>query len=79
VKYPILFEGINDIRQAAKSSEPAGVIAAQELILALSQMREHGTKVYAATIIPYADAGYSTLLGDPREPLLKFPTSIAIG
>jgi lysophospholipase L1-like esterase len=68
VKYLILFEGINDIGHTAQPLEPADVITADQMILALAQMaqsaHEHGIKVIGATLAPYAGAKYYSESGE---------------
>ncbi|MDR3725406.1 MAG: SGNH/GDSL hydrolase family protein [Terracidiphilus sp.] len=68
VKYLILFEGINDIGHTAQPLEPADVITADQMILALAQMatsaHEHGIKVIGATLAPYAGAKYYSDKGE---------------
>jgi lysophospholipase L1-like esterase len=68
VKYLILFEGINDIGHTAQPLDPGDVITADQMILALAQMatraREHGIKVYGATIAPYGGAKYYSEKGE---------------
>jgi lysophospholipase L1-like esterase len=68
VKYLILFEGINDIGHTALPLEPADVITADQMILALAQMatsaHEHGIKVIGATLAPYKGAKYESEKGE---------------
>jgi lysophospholipase L1-like esterase len=62
VKYLIVLEGINDIRNFAHTKAPADAVSAQDLIFGLSQLAErahiHGIKVIGATLTPYDGAEY---------------------
>ena len=67
-KYLILLEGINDIGTAFGPKGPGHPLTADDLIVAYKQLGErahsHGMKVFAATLTPYAGAGYSAPQGE---------------
>ncbi len=68
VRSVILLEGINDIGHAESPTNPTHDATAEALIQALTQLTErahtHGLKVYAATILPYLGAKYSSPAGE---------------
>lgn len=62
VRWAVIFEGINDIGQAAGPAEADSI--ARALIAAYRQMirqaRDRGLRVYGATLLPFAGSDYST-------------------
>jgi len=68
VKYLIVLESINDIGRTLHLTAPEDDITAGQLENVLGQIADaahaHGIKIYAATLTPYAGAGYA---GDKGE------------
>lgn len=68
VKYLIILEAINDIGRIPKTGDPESSLTAPDVIFAYTQMiaraRQHGIKVYGATLTPYMGAGYSSPVGE---------------
>ncbi len=68
VKYVIVLESINDIGTLHNPNRPDYNVTAEDLEQGLSQIvaraREHGIKVFGATLTPYKGAGYFTEKGE---------------
>ncbi len=68
VRYLIILESINDIGHATDPNHPADVVSADDLIAGLTQLAErahlHHIQVFAATLTPYAGAGYMSPAGE---------------
>ena len=62
VKYLIILESINDIRNYAQTKAPEDLVSAQDLIAGLGQLatraHTHGIKVIGGTLTPYDGAEY---------------------
>ena len=77
VRYLIVLEAINDIGRATDPRHPDDIVSAGDLIAGLTQLaeraHEHNIKVFAATLTPYAGAGYMSPAGEQiREAVNQF-------
>jgi lysophospholipase L1-like esterase len=62
VKFVVVLEGINDIGRYARTRKEEDKVTVADLIFGFTQLaaraHQHGLKIFAATVLPYAGAGY---------------------